>query len=105
MTHPTATHAATAHRQVCMSGRISREHDEPNGANCPAIIREETVFYSPVANSLELSTAGFHYSVISGLARMTMAPGLVDCHLSIDEVAAVAFWPCAADSGALAGGQ
>jgi hypothetical protein len=80
MTQPTASIAATAPGSMRAIDRVSHRHLVPQ----PAI----SVFYSPVANFLELRRAAFHYSVIGVHAMNTLAPGLGDRHTSYDGSAA-----------------
>ncbi len=84
MTHLTATIAATAPGPMRSIDRTVQIHNFARIARQPA----ESVFYSPVANFLELDRAGSHTSVIGGHAMHTLAPGVGDSHISYDVSAA-----------------
>jgi hypothetical protein len=105
MTHLTATDAATAHRQVVALDRSGRKHRRRTRPLCATAAPAKSVFDSRVANFLEMRTAAFHYSVIGGYAKISLAPGLADSHLLIDEVAASDLWADGAGALARAGGE
>jgi hypothetical protein len=84
MTHLTATIAATPAESMRSSDRTELLHEAGRDAMQPA----KLVFYSPLANFLELPRGAFHYSVISVHALNTLAPGLGDRHVSYDVSAA-----------------
>jgi hypothetical protein len=81
MTHLTAIGAATGHGQLpTIESAGQKQRLQAYGA-CPGPHPRESIFYSPVANFLEMPSARFHYSVIGGYAMVGLAPGLTDCHL------------------------
>ena len=80
MTHLTATIAATATESIRAIDQLGHLLHAPHPANA--------VFFSPVANCLELPRAAFHYSVISVDAMNTLAPGLGDRHIPFNGSAA-----------------
>ncbi len=82
--HLTATIAAPAPGSIQSIDRIV----QIAGVRRFAPQAGESIFYSPVANFLELPRAAFHYSVISVHAVDTLAPGLGDRHISYDVGAA-----------------
>ena len=84
MMHLTATIAAIAPEAMRSIDRTVRT----DAARRFAPQARESVFYSPVANFLELARAAFHYSVIGVLAVNTLAPALGDRHISYDDGAA-----------------
>jgi hypothetical protein len=83
MTHLTATTAATFSALVRAIDRTMR-----CGIDRLAPQAAKSVFYSPVANFLELPRPAFHYSVIGVRALSTLAPELGDRHISYDVTAA-----------------
>jgi hypothetical protein len=102
MTHLTATIAAISPESVRAIDRAA----QVDGADClaPQAVAE-SIFYSPVANFLELVRAAFHYSVIGVHALDTLAPGLGDRHISYDVRAAPNTRGEAAGVRARAGGK
>jgi hypothetical protein len=89
MTHLTAISAATACGQPPVAHPTERKPSVPAAPACPAPNWAESLFYSRVANFLEMRGAAFHYSVIGGQAIVALAPGLADCHLLNDEIEAL----------------
>jgi hypothetical protein len=84
MTHLTATIAAISAESVRAIDRTA----SINGVGRLALQAAESIFYSPVANFLELPRVTFHYSVIGAHSLNTLAPGLFDRHISYDVSAA-----------------
>ncbi len=66
MTHLTATNAANAHGQLLAIDRAGQKFCFRVYALPAVRHRIESIFYSPVANFLELRDGDFHYSVIGG---------------------------------------
>jgi hypothetical protein len=101
----TATNTAAARWQRLATDRAGQRHCRRSSRARLIPIRSESVFYSPVANLLEIPGVAFHYSVIGGCATIALARGLAGRHTSNDEVTASGMRGGAAGAQARAGGE
>jgi hypothetical protein len=102
MTHLTAINAATHHGQLPAAYPTRRNHRVPVTSPRPAPHCAESIFYSPVANFLEMHDAVSHYSVIGRQVIGALAPGFADRHLLNDQIEAPS-WGDSAGARAQAG--